>query len=211
MEPPPRQPQHLGPCHQTLRNTYVELSILFHLYLQPVGIRAASHAPQRRFAEHTLQHQRLRHGTLPGRHGLGSLPHLRRSQETLLIALADSCADLSIGGALAADGRVLLLITHGRRTGRNVTAAVGFVEQPDGSLVVAARAPETHWSLNLMANPACEVAYGGRLFHARAEQLSGSAFSEAITALILRYGTPSERLGRGPAFRLVPLPHMSAP
>jgi hypothetical protein len=33
--------------------------------------------------------------------------------------------------------------------------------------------------------------------------LSGADHSDAIVALILRYGTPAERLGAGPAFRLV--------
>jgi hypothetical protein len=35
--------------------------------------------------------------------------------------------------------------------------------------------------------------------------LSGDERNAAITALILKYGTPSERLGAGPAFRLVPM------
>jgi len=35
-----------------------------------------------------------------------------------------------------------------------------------------------------------------------AEPLDGAERNVAITALILKYGTPAERLGRGPAFRL---------
>jgi hypothetical protein len=36
----------------------------------------------------------------------------------------------------------------------------------------------------------------------RAELLSDADAARAVAALILRYGTPAERLGRGPAFRL---------
>jgi hypothetical protein len=39
-----------------------------------------------------------------------------------------------------------------------------------------------------------------------AEPLEGAAFNHAIRELILKYGTTSERLGRGPAFRLRPVP-----
>lgn len=39
----------------------------------------------------------------------------------------------------------------------------------------------------------------------RAERLRGDAANRAVVALILKYGTPAERLGRGPAFRLRPV------
>jgi hypothetical protein len=34
------------------------------------------------------------------------------------------------------------------------------------------------------------------------EPLAGAEANAGIVALILKYGTPAERLGRGPAFRL---------
>jgi hypothetical protein len=42
----------------------------------------------------------------------------------------------------------------------------------------------------------------GASFEAVAEPLDGAARNAAIASLILKYGTPAERLGRGPAFRL---------
>jgi len=80
--------------------------------------------------------------------------------------------------------------------------AVGFVEEPDGSLLVAAGAPDADWALNLAADRACVVTVGERSRDAIAERLDGADHARAIRELILRYGTPAERLGAGPAFRL---------
>lgn len=109
-----------------------------------------------------------------------------------------------MGERLAQEGRVVMLSTRGRVTGRTTRAAVGFVEEPDGSLLVAASTPETHWARNLAAHPLLFVARSGQSGAYRAEVLEGSDFAAAVTALILRYGTTAERLGRGPAFRLHP-------
>jgi hypothetical protein len=49
------------------------------------------------------------------------------------------------------------------------------------------------------------VEVGERRFSAVADPLSGAEHATAIRGLILRYGTPAERLGRGPSFRLRPL------
>jgi len=38
-----------------------------------------------------------------------------------------------------------------------------------------------------------------------AEGLDAADHAKAIRGLILRYGTPAERLGRGPSFRLRPI------
>jgi hypothetical protein len=38
-----------------------------------------------------------------------------------------------------------------------------------------------------------------------AEPLDAADHARTIRGLILRYGTPAERLGRGPSFRLRPL------
>jgi deazaflavin-dependent oxidoreductase (nitroreductase family) len=111
-----------------------------------------------------------------------------------------------MGERLAADGRVVMLSTRGRTSGRSARAAVGFVEEPDGSLLVAAGSPAAHWARNLAAHPFLTATWAGRSVTYRAEPLEGGAFAAAIAALILRYGTPAERLGRGPAFRLHPEP-----
>ena len=46
---------------------------------------------------------------------------------------------------------------------------------------------------------------GDRSWDALAEPLEREDHVQAIRALILRYGTPSEDLGRGPSFRLRPV------
>ena len=89
-------------------------------------------------------------------------------------------------------------------TGRLARAAVGFVEEADGALLVAAGEPDADWGLNLEADPHCGVTIGERSARFRAEPLEGAERNAAITGLILRYGTPSEGLGRGPVFRLRP-------
>lgn len=108
------------------------------------------------------------------------------------------------GEQLAAWGKVLLLETTGRVSGAPRQAAVGFVEDPDGSLLVAAGSPTTHWAANLLADPLCHGTIGGvrRAYHA--EEIEGSERAQAVAGLILRYGTPAERLGHGPVFRLRP-------
>jgi hypothetical protein len=66
------------------------------------------------------------------------------------------------------------------------------------------RGPGAHWAANLVADPACTVTFGDRSFDGIAEELEGAEFAMAIRELILRYGTPAERLGSGPAFRIRP-------
>lgn len=81
--------------------------------------------------------------------------------------------------------------------------AVGYVEEPDGSLLVAAGTDDADWARNLFADPACRASLGdGGPFDVVAEPLEGPDFHRAIRELILRYGTTAERLGHGPAFRL---------
>lgn len=87
-------------------------------------------------------------------------------------------------------------------TGRVVAAAVGFIEEPDGSLLVAAGDPDADWARNLEADPACGLTVGDRSWAAVAEPLGPAEAARTVAELILRYGTPAERLGRGPAFRL---------
>jgi deazaflavin-dependent oxidoreductase (nitroreductase family) len=109
-----------------------------------------------------------------------------------------------VGEQLAGWGVVAIVETRGRVTGRRARAAVGFVEEPDGSLLVAAGEPDADWALNLEADSHCAVTLGERSARFLAEPLEGAERNAAITALILRYGTPSEGLGRGPVFRLRP-------
>jgi deazaflavin-dependent oxidoreductase (nitroreductase family) len=107
--------------------------------------------------------------------------------------------------ALVDDGRVLRLVTRGRTTGEERTVAVGFVGEANGSVLISARSDTTAWARNLLADPTCRVEVSGRRYDALAEPLGHDDHIRAIRALILRYGTPSEELGRGPSFRLRPL------
>ena len=105
---------------------------------------------------------------------------------------------------LVAWGRVLRIETRGRVTGRPVLAVVGFVERPDGSLVVAAGSPHADWALNLLAGLECRITVGDTTRAAVARELYGAEHAAAVRELILRYGTPAEGLGTGPAFELRP-------
>lgn len=87
--------------------------------------------------------------------------------------------------------------------------AVGFVEEPDGSILVAAGEPDADWALNLLDVGTATVTIGERTAAYEATELSGAERDAVITGLILRYGTPAERLGRGPAFRLNPVGNVS--
>ena len=82
--------------------------------------------------------------------------------------------------------------------------AVGYIDEADGSILVAA-GDRAQWALNLFADPSIEVEVGERRFTALAEPLDAADHARTIGGLILRYGTPAERLGRGPSFRLRPL------
>ena len=111
---------------------------------------------------------------------------------------------MDIGEQLAGWGLAALVETRGRVSGRPARAHVGFVEEPDGSIIVAAGLG-AHWAANLLSEPACIVTIGERSFQGVAEPLAGAEFATAIRELILRYGTPAERLGSGPAFRIRPI------
>lgn len=111
-----------------------------------------------------------------------------------------------IGEELAGWGKVALIETRGRRSGARVRTAVGFVEEPDGSLLVAAGRPDADWALNLLESPGCRATIGDVTREYVAELVPEPAErGAALTALILRYGTPAERLGAGPVLRLVPV------
>lgn len=108
-----------------------------------------------------------------------------------------------IGRQLAEWGKVALVETRGRISGRRVATAVGFVEEGGGALLVAAGSDDADWALNLLAHPRCTVTIGDRQAECSAERIEAAAErASALAALILKYGTPAERLGRGPVFRL---------
>jgi deazaflavin-dependent oxidoreductase (nitroreductase family) len=101
-------------------------------------------------------------------------------------------------------GRVVRIETTGRRSGRTIPVVVGFVEREGDAFVVAATSPDAAWARNLEADPRCRVTIGERSWTAEARPLEGREHAAAVRDLILRYGTPSEGLGSGPSFELVP-------
>jgi deazaflavin-dependent oxidoreductase (nitroreductase family) len=107
-----------------------------------------------------------------------------------------------VGDQLIGWGTVVRIQTHGHRSGSPAAAAVGYIEEADGSLLVAAGSPDAAWARNLEADPRCRVTIGERTVEMVAEALDPAEAAAVVTALILRYGTPAEGLGRGPAFRL---------
>jgi deazaflavin-dependent oxidoreductase (nitroreductase family) len=68
-------------------------------------------------------------------------------------------------------GAVVRIAPRGRVSGREVAVAVGYVEETDGSLLVAAGDPSADWARNLEADPACRVTVGERSWVAVAEPL----------------------------------------
>jgi deazaflavin-dependent oxidoreductase (nitroreductase family) len=114
---------------------------------------------------------------------------------------------LGMEAGLVATAGFARIETIGRRSRAARPVTVGFIEEADGSIVVAASSPSTAWARNLLADPACHVVIGDRTFDAIAEALGRDDHIRAIRALILRYGTPAETLGRGPSFRLRRLVH----
>ena len=110
------------------------------------------------------------------------------------------------GEQLAAWGKVVLLETTGRVSGQPRRTAVGFVEEPDGSLLVAAGSAEARTGPRTSSpNPACHGTIGEARRAYVAEEVDGPDRARAIAELILKYGTPAEGLGAGPAFRLRPV------
>ena len=108
-----------------------------------------------------------------------------------------------IGEQLAGWGKVVRVGTRGRTSGRPLDVALGYVEEPDGSLVVAAGSPDADWARNLDADARCTVRLGETSWPAAiAERLDDAETQRTVRELILKYGTPAERLGRGPAYRL---------
>ncbi len=110
-----------------------------------------------------------------------------------------------VGEQLAGWGVVARIETTGRATGRPIGVSVGFIAEPDGSILVAAGAPDADWARNLEADPRCRVTIEDRTIEMIAEPVTGPDASRAVVELILKYGTPAERLGLGPVFRLVPV------
>ena len=112
--------------------------------------------------------------------------------------------DATLGEQLAQWGKVALLETRGRRSGRPTVTPVGFIADPDGTLLIAAASQTSDWARNLRATAECRVTIEDRTADYVAHEADDATRAATTVALILKYGTPAERLGHGPVFRLVP-------
>jgi hypothetical protein len=108
---------------------------------------------------------------------------------------------------LVATGRYARLDIDPIDGDRHRMITVGFVPGEDGSIVVAATAPDARWAGALATAAKVRVTIAERSFDATPEELAerDPGRGLAVRDLILRYGTPSEGLGRGPVFRLRPI------
>lgn len=113
-----------------------------------------------------------------------------------------TAAQRSLEADLVAWGKVIRIETRGRTSGLVRRATIGFLEDTGGALLVAAADDDAHWAQNLLANGVCRVEHAGLTTPRHARALSGDERRSVITRLILKYGTPAERQGNGPAFRL---------
>jgi deazaflavin-dependent oxidoreductase (nitroreductase family) len=110
----------------------------------------------------------------------------------------------TIGEQLVGWGKVALLQTRGRLSGRPVRTPVGFWQDDDGTLFLAAGSREADWALNLRAHAVCSLTIGEVSGTYTADESERDERARVVTGLILKYGTPAERLGHGPVFRLTP-------
>ena len=111
--------------------------------------------------------------------------------------------DASRERELADWGKAVVLEAKGRHSGRPRRVTIGFAESGD-DVLVAASSEATHWARNLDAEPDCHIELRGVRRACRARRLTGAEAEAAVVALILKYGTPAERLSGGPAYRLSP-------
>ena len=111
-------------------------------------------------------------------------------------------ATRSVEADLTAWGKTVVLETVGRASGRARRVTLGFIEESHETILVAASDDTTQWALNLVAEPHCHIERDGSRRAGRAVLLPPEERNAVVAGLILKYGTPSERLGRGPAFRV---------
>lgn len=113
----------------------------------------------------------------------------------------------SFGARMAKTGRFVLIETVGRTSGKRHATPVGYVQAPDGTLLVGAGAPGAHWAQNLVANPGCRASLEGATRGYTAIVLTGAEREAALRAIKGRYGPGmADRIGAGPVFRLEPAP-----
>lgn len=108
------------------------------------------------------------------------------------------------GERMAASGRMAMIETTGRKSGRAIRTPVGYANGPAGVIWVGAGRAESHWPRNLAAKPVCRIRIGREERDYRAEELTGAAREEALAAIHAKYGERAARVGTGPVFAMRP-------
>ncbi len=91
----------------------------------------------------------------------------------------------AVGGAfMVRMGWVASLGTTGARSGLPRTAAVGFLQRADGSVLIAAGGTGRAWAANLRAHPACTLTIRGRRHAYVAAAQSGADRDTALAELV---------------------------
>lgn len=101
---------------------------------------------------------------------------------------------------------VLLLTTHGRRSGKLRTVPLGHLRDGDAVIVAGTNGglpALPGWIYNLRANPEAEVQVGSEKYHVRAEFLDGEDLSRHWERLVTAY--PVYKMARRYAGREIPL------
>ncbi|WP_076473705.1 nitroreductase/quinone reductase family protein [Micromonospora avicenniae] len=131
-----------------------------------------------------------------------------------LLVPADRAVGRLTRGRVVALGLVpsLILTTTGRRSGKPRSNPLLYVPDGDAYVVVGSNWGRTHqpgWSMNLLADPAAEVAVKGRRIPVRAEPATGAERDRLWQLLVTEwpaYQTYERRAGGREirVFRLVP-------
>ncbi|MEV6365460.1 nitroreductase family deazaflavin-dependent oxidoreductase [Micromonospora musae] len=132
-----------------------------------------------------------------------------------LLVPADRAVGRLTRGRVVALGLVpsLILTTTGRRSGKPRSNPLLYVPDDDAYVVIGSNWGQTHqpgWSMNLLADPAAEVAVKGRRVLVRAEPAEGAERDRLWLLLVTEwpaYQTYERRAGGREirVFRLVPV------
>jgi deazaflavin-dependent oxidoreductase (nitroreductase family) len=91
----------------------------------------------------------------------------------------------AVGGAfMVRMGWVASLGTTGAKSGLPRTAPVGFLERPDGTVVIGAGGSGRAWAANLRAHPACTLTVRGRRLAFVATALAGAERDATLAELV---------------------------
>lgn len=95
---------------------------------------------------------------------------------------------LGLGGQMAGPrrGYVMVLVTTGRKTGLRRPVPLNFAEEPGSVFCLAGFGKTTHWLINLLADPRCEVWLpDGRRLRGTAEIITDETHRIAMVRRVL--------------------------